>query len=78
MMDQKLAGKLDLSNIDILDYRIAANLLESAGDYTVDLINAIDLSHIKAIDEIVKAGVTGVEKMREKSVVAFVNKNRSE
>ncbi len=58
MMDQKLAGKLDLSNIDILDYRIAANLLESAGDYIVDLTNAIDLSQIKAIDEIVEAGVT--------------------
>jgi phosphate uptake regulator len=77
MMDQKLAGKLDLSNIDILDYRIAANLLESAGDYIVDLTNAIDLSHIKAIDEIVEAGVL-VEKMHEKSVAAFVNKNRSE
>jgi phosphate uptake regulator len=77
MMDQKLAGKLDLSNIDILDYRIAANLLESAGDYIVDLTNAIDLSHINAIDEIVVAGVL-VEKMHEKSVAAFVNKNRSE
>jgi phosphate uptake regulator len=77
MMDQKLAGKLNLSNIDILDYRIAANLLESAGDYIVDLTNAIDLSHIKAIDEIVEAGVL-VEKMHEKSVAAFVNKNRSE
>jgi phosphate uptake regulator len=77
MMDQKLAGKLDLSNIDILDYRIAANLLESAGDYIVDLTNAIDLSHIKAIDEIVEAGIL-VEKMHEKSVAAFVNKNRSE
>jgi phosphate uptake regulator len=77
MMDQKLAGKLDLSNIDILDYRIAANLLESAGDYIVDLTNAIDLSHIKAIDEIVGAGIL-VEKMHEKSVAAFVNKNRSE
>jgi phosphate uptake regulator len=77
MMDQKLAGKLDLSNIDILDYRISANLLESAGDYIVDLTNAIDLSHIKAIDEIVEAGVI-VEKMHEKSVAAFVNKNRSE
>jgi phosphate uptake regulator len=77
MMDQKLAGKLDLSNIDILDYRIAANLLESAGDYIVDLTNAIDLSHIKAINEIVEAGVL-VEKMHEKSVAAFVNKNRSE
>jgi phosphate uptake regulator len=77
MMDQKLAGKLNLSNIDILDYRIAANLLESAGDYIVDLVNAIDLSRIKAIDEIVEAGVL-VEKMHEKSVAAFVNKNRSE
>jgi phosphate uptake regulator len=77
MMDQKLAGKLDLSNIDILDYRISANLLESAGDYIVDLTNAIDLSQIKAIDAIVEAGVL-VEKMHEKSVAAFVNKNRSE
>ena len=77
MMDQKLATKLNLSNIDILDYRIAANLLESAGDYIVDLANSIDLSHIKAVDEIVEAGLL-VEKMHEKSVAAFVNKNRSE
>ncbi|MBD0299148.1 MAG: hypothetical protein ICV82_02455 [Nitrososphaera sp.] len=77
MMDQKLAGKLNLSNIDILDYRIAANLLESAGDYIVDLANAIDVSRLKAVDEIVEAGVL-VEKMHEKSVAAFVNKNRSE
>jgi phosphate uptake regulator len=77
MMDQKLATKLNLSNIDILDYRIAANLLESAGDYTVDLANSIDLSYIKAVDEIVHAGVI-VEKMHEKSVAAFVNKTRSE
>lgn len=77
MMDQKLAGKLNLSNIDILDYRIAANLLESAGDYIVDLANAIDLSRIKVVDKIVEAGVL-VEKMHEKSVSAFVNKNRSE
>ena len=77
MMDQKLAGKLNLSNIDILDYRIAANLLESAGDYIVDLANTMDLSRIKAVNEIVEAGVL-VEKMHEKSVAAFVNKNRSE
>lgn len=77
MMDQKLAAKLNLSNIDILDYRIAANLLESAGDYIVDLANAIDLSHVKTAHEIVEAGVL-VEKMHEKSVAAFVNKNRSE
>jgi phosphate uptake regulator len=77
MMDQKLAAKLNLSNIDILDYRIAANLLESAGDYIVDLANATDLSHVKAAGEMVEAGAL-VEKMHEKSVAAFVNKNRSE
>ena len=78
MMDQKLAGKLNLSNIDILDYRIAANLLESAGDYIVDLAGAMhDLSRIRVVDEIAEAGAL-VEKMQEKSVAAFANKNRAE
>jgi phosphate uptake regulator len=78
MMDQKLAGKLNLSNIDILDYRIAANLLESAGDYIVDLAGTMqDSTRIKIIDEIAEAGAL-VEKMQEKSVAAFVNKNRTE
>ena len=78
MMDQRLAGKLNLSNIDILDYRIAANLLESAGDYIVDLAGTIqELSRIKVVDEVAEAG-TLVEKMQEKSVAAFVNKNRAE
>jgi phosphate uptake regulator len=78
MMDQRLAGKLNLSNIDILDYRIAANLLESAGDYIVDLAGTIqDLSRIMMVDEIAEAGAL-VEKMQEKSVAAFVNKNRAE
>jgi phosphate uptake regulator len=78
MMDQKLAGKLNLSNIDILDYRVAANHLESAGDYIVDLATSIhDMSRVKSIGEIVEAG-TLIEKMQEKSVAAFVNKNRAE
>jgi phosphate uptake regulator len=78
MMDQKLAGKLNLSNIDILDYRIAANLLESAGDYIVDLATpSYDLSRLETMDRIAEAGGL-VEKLQEKSVGAFVNKNRSE
>ena len=78
MMDQKLAGKLNLSNIDILDYRIAANLLESAGDYIVDLAGTLqDLSQIRVIDEIAEASGL-VETMQEKSVAAFANKNRAE
>lgn len=78
MMDQKLAGKLNLSNIDILDYRIAANHLESAGDNIVDLAASIqDLSRARIADEVLEAGLV-VEKMQENSVAAFVNKNRSE
>jgi phosphate uptake regulator len=78
MMDQKLAGKLNLSNIDILDYRIAANLLESAGDYIVDLASsAYDLWRVEPIGQIIKAGEL-IETMQEKSVLGFVNKNRSE
>ncbi|MCI0556957.1 MAG: phosphate uptake regulator PhoU [Nitrososphaera sp.] len=78
MMDQKLAGKLNLSNIDILDYRIAANHLESAGDYIVDLADSVqDLSRTRFAREIVEASSL-VENMQEKSVAAFVNKNREE
>src|ERR687888_686786 len=77
MVDQKLASKLNLSNIDILDYRIAANHLESAGDYITDFASVLDLWRIKAVDEIVEAGIL-VERMQEESVAAFVNKNRSE
>ncbi|MER3407356.1 MAG: PhoU family transcriptional regulator [Nitrososphaera sp.] len=78
MMDQKLAGKLNLSNIDILDYRIAANLLESAGDYIVDLASSVqDFSHIDFVDRFAQAGEL-VERMQEKAVAAFATKNRSE
>ena len=78
MMDQKLAGKLNLSNIDILDYRIAANHLESAGDSIVDLASSIHgLARSHFAEEIIEAS-SRVEKMQEKSVAAFVNQNRSE
>ena len=37
IMDTRLAGIFNLENIDILDYRIAANTLEIAGDTVVEL-----------------------------------------
>ena len=78
MMDQKLASKLNLSNIDILDYRIAANHLESAGDYITDFATALPIiSHDKLIKEITQAGAL-IEEMQEKSVAGFINKNRVE
>ncbi|MEO9363904.1 MAG: phosphate uptake regulator PhoU [Nitrososphaera sp.] len=77
MMDQQLAGKLNLSNIDILDYRIAANLLESAGDFMVDLASMQDFAKLTFVDRFVQAGEL-VEKMQEKAVAAFAGKNRAE
>jgi phosphate uptake regulator len=77
MMDQQLAGKLNLSNIDILDYRIAANLLESAGDFIVDLAPLQDFTKLAYVDMFVQACEL-VEKMQEKAVAAFAGKNRAE
>ena len=78
MMDQKLASKLNLSNIDILDYRIAANHLESAGDYISDFAAALPIiSHDNLIEEIIQAASL-IEKMQEKSIAGFINKNRVE
>jgi phosphate uptake regulator len=78
MMDQKLASKLNLSNIDILDYRIAANHLESAGDYITDFATALPIiTHDNLIEEIIQAASL-IEKMQEKSIAGFINKNRDE
>ncbi len=77
MMDQRLADKLNLSNIDILDYRIAANLLESAGDYIGELCTGKDASHAGATKKLLEAAAL-VSQMQEKSVAAFVARNRAD
>ena len=41
IMDPRLAGIFNLENIDILDYRIAANTLEIAGDTVVELSESL-------------------------------------
>ncbi|MGA2874547.1 MAG: phosphate uptake regulator PhoU [Nitrososphaerales archaeon] len=39
--EPRAAGKFGLTSIDCLDYRVAANSLETAGDYAVELSNSI-------------------------------------
>ncbi len=47
--DPRSAGRFGLSSIDCLDYRVAASSLETAGDYAVELSNAIaDLGQVDA------------------------------
>jgi phosphate uptake regulator len=75
IIEKKLATKLNLSNIDILDYRIAANHLETAGDYISDLISSMyDISTSNHLNTVVEAQRL-VLKMQEKSISAFINQN---
>lgn len=77
MVDQKLANALHLGNIDILDYRIAANLLETAGDTIVELANSIqDLviskTDLKKFYDI----ASEIENIHEKAITSFIENNR--
>ena len=78
MVDRRLAGIFNLENIDILDYRIAGNILETAGDTIVDLSKSISetplsTSDQKKIYDIAK----DIETIQKKSIDAFITNNRS-
>jgi phosphate uptake regulator len=75
MLNQRLAHKLNLSNIDILDYRVAANHLESAGDYVAEFSSSIPrLWGTESRNEIVEAGMI-VDDMQHRSIGAFITKD---
>jgi len=78
MIDKRLSSAFNLENIDVLDYRIAANILESAGDTIVELANALYNSKIpekdlKKLYDVAK----NFEKMEEKAIDAFITNNRA-
>ena len=75
MMDRRLASSLDLSNIDILDYRIAANHLENAGDFISRLSSQLSgfFDKIK-YGKIIEANYLILE-MQEKSISGFITKD---
>ena len=77
MVDKKLANALNLENIDILDYRIAANLLEAAGDTIVELANSIpDISLSKTELNKIYNVAQEIERIHEKSIEAFIENDR--
>jgi len=78
LIDKKLANALNLENIDILDYRIAANLIETAGDTIVDFANSIKNTSLNKTDlkKIYDLGKE-TETIHKKSIDAFVDNNRS-
>ena len=78
MVDRRLAGIFNLENIDILDYRIAGNILETAGDTIVDLSRSRSETSLSGTDqkkiyEIAK----DIEQIQTKSINAFITNNRS-
>ena len=77
IMDTRLAGIFNLENIDILDYRIAANTLEIAGDTVVELSQSLmdsnlSKSELKKLYDFAK----DMEEIRIKSIDSFISNNR--
>jgi phosphate uptake regulator len=77
LVDKRLANVFNLENIDILDYRVAANLLENAGDTIVELANyifnsSLSKEHLQKIFYIVQ----NFDSLAEKSINAFTKSDR--
>ena len=77
LVDKRLANVFNLENIDILDYRVAANLLENAGDTIVELANFIyDSSLSKELFKKIYLSVQNFNDIAEKSIDAFTKPDR--
>jgi phosphate uptake regulator len=75
--DKRLASAFNLENIDVLDYRIAANIMETTNDTIVEIANSIAKStlsknDLKKIYELTK----DIEHIHRKSIDAFIDQNR--
>ena len=78
MVDRRLAGIFNLENIDILDYRIAGNILETAGDTIVDLSKSISETSLSSSDQKKIYDIAkDIEAIQKKSIDAFITNNRS-
>src|SRR6188472_1372424 len=77
IMNKKLASNLNLSNIDMLDYRIAANYLENAGDLIAELVCYLsELREKKQIADLIRKTGYSLEEMQHYSIEAFTSTSR--
>jgi len=77
-MDSRLAIIFNLENIDILDYRIAANTLEIAGDTIVELSQSLMNSNLsKAEQKRIHDFAKDMEEIQTKSIESFISNNRT-
>ena len=78
IMDTRLAGIFNLENIDILDYRIAANTLEIAGDTVVELAQSLMRSNLtKTEQKKIHNFAKDIEEIQTKSIESFISNNRT-
>ena len=77
LVDKRLANAFNLENIDVLDYRVAANVLENAGDSIVEISNFIfNFSLSKEFSKKIYDVVKDFNKVAEKSIDAFIKPDR--
>ena len=77
IIDKRLASAFNLENIDIIDYRVAANILEITGDTIVELSQVLLKTHVSPNDlkKIHKIS-NNFSQMERKAIDAFVNNDR--
>ncbi len=77
IMNKKLASILNLSNIDMLDYRIAANYLETAGDLITELTAYFtEVKEDKQLAALIRKTGYSLEEMQIYSIEAFTKMSR--
>jgi len=77
LVEKRLANIFNLENIDVLDYRVAANLLENAGDTIVELADFIyGTSLSKDLLNKTFLVVKNFSGLAEKSINAFTKPDR--
>ena len=78
IMDTRLANIFNLENIDILDYRIAANTLEIAGDTVVELSQSLIKSNLSKVElKKLHDFAKDMEEIQIKSIDSFISNNRT-
>ena len=77
LVDKRLANAFNLENIDILDYRIAANTLEIAGDTVVELSKSLIKSNLSKVElKKLYDFAKDMEEIQIKSIDSFISNNR--
>ena len=82
IVDKRLAAIFNLGDMDILDYRLAANIIENAGDTIVSITDTIAKSKpfttlSKSNFNLIYKIARDIEEIQTKSVDAFVSKDRN-